>query len=56
MKSILELNETKVPAVRIDPTLDKFDKVVLFSEKLENANNMLKKTNFVNVIGKMRNS
>jgi hypothetical protein len=56
MKSILELNETKVPAVKIDPALNKYDKVVLFPEKLAMANEMLKKTNIANIIGKKLNS
>jgi hypothetical protein len=56
MKSILELNETKVPAVRIDPALNKYDKVVLFPEKLAKANEMLKTTNFVEIIGKKLSS
>jgi len=52
MKSILELNDKKVPAVRIDPALNKYDSVVLFPEKLAIANEMLKKSNFTEVIGK----
>lgn len=56
MKSILELNETKVPAVRIDSTLNKYDKVVLFPEKLEKANAMLKNSNLADVIGKKYSS
>ena len=41
---MLEINENKVPAVRIDPTLDKYDDVVLFPEKLTKANEQLKKS------------
>jgi hypothetical protein len=52
MKSILELNKTKVPAVRINPALNKYDKVVLFPEKLAKANEMLAKTNFADFIKK----
>ena len=52
MKTILELNKTKVPAVRIDSALNKYDKVVLFPEKLAKANGMLKNSNFAEVIGK----
>lgn len=55
MKTILELNEKKVPAVKIDPALNKYDKVVLFPEKLKKANEMLKKTNFIDVLGKKNN-
>ena len=44
MKTMLEINENKVPAVRIDPTLYKYDDVVLFPEKLTKANEQLKKS------------
>lgn len=54
MKSILELNETKVPAVKIDPALTHYEKVVLFPEKLAKANDMLKKSNFADVIAKKK--
>ena len=37
MKSILELNEKKVPVVRIDKSLNKYSHVVLFPEKVEKA-------------------
>jgi hypothetical protein len=43
---MLEINEKKVPAVRIDPSLDKYDNVVLFPEKLAKANEQLKKSGF----------
>ena len=46
MKNMLEINEKKVPAVRIDPLLNKYDKVVLFPEKLSKANEQLKKSGF----------
>jgi hypothetical protein len=52
MKSILELNDSKVPAVRIDPALSKYDKMVLFPEKLAKANEMLKTTNLIQVLAK----
>ncbi len=44
MKNMLEINEKKVPAVRIDPSLDKYDNVVLFPDKLAKANEQLKKS------------
>ncbi len=50
MKSILELNQTKVPAIKIDKGLNKYDKVVLFPTKLEKANEMLNNTNFIKAI------
>lgn len=37
MRSILELNEKKVPVVRIDKSLNKYDKIILFPEKVEKA-------------------
>jgi hypothetical protein len=46
MKTMKDLNKKKVPPVRIDPSLDKYDKVVLFPEKLAKANKELKKTGF----------
>lgn len=46
MKNMLEINEKKVPAVRIDPSLDKYDNVVLFPEKLAQANEQIKKCGF----------
>ena len=49
MKNMLEINEKKVPAVRIDSSLDKFDNVQLFPEKLSKANEQLKKSGFPKV-------
>jgi hypothetical protein len=46
MKNIPELNEKRVLAVRIDSSLDKYDNVVLFPEKLAIANEQLKKSGF----------
>ena len=43
---MLEINKKKGPAVRIDPSLDKYDNVVLFPEKLAKANEQLKKSGF----------
>jgi len=42
MKSILDLNEKKIPVVRIDKVLNKYDNVVLFPEKVEKAKEMLR--------------
>jgi hypothetical protein len=41
---IKELNERKAPIVVIDKSLNKYDNVVLFPEKLAKANEILKKT------------
>lgn len=42
MKKITELNDKKVPVVRIDKSLNKYEKVVLFPKKVAKANKMLK--------------
>lgn len=44
MKNMFEINKKKVPAVRIDAALDKYDNIVLFPDKLEKANDQLKKS------------
>lgn len=41
--NIKELKKKKVPIVRIDNSLNKYEKEVLFPEKLEKANEMLRK-------------
>ena len=46
MKTILEINKKKIPAVRIDSSLDKYDDVVLFPDKLAKANKNIKKSGF----------
>jgi hypothetical protein len=43
MKVLTELKKRKIPIVKIDKSLNKFDDVILFPEKLEKANEMLKK-------------
>lgn len=43
MKIPNELKKRKIPIVKIDKSLDKFDDKILFPEKLEKANQMLKK-------------
>lgn len=40
--TIKELNKTKTPIVKINKALDKLAEKVLFPEKLEEANNILK--------------
>lgn len=40
--NIKALNKSKLPIVRIDKSLDKFKDKVLFKDKLENANKVLK--------------
>lgn len=41
-KFIQELNESKVPIVIIDPSLEKYRDIVLFPEKLARAEELLK--------------
>lgn len=43
MKSIEELNNSKVPIVIIDKSLDKLNNVVLFPEKVEKAKETIAK-------------
>ena len=43
MKTIEELNASKVPIVIIDKSLDKLDEVVLFPEKVKKANETIAK-------------
>lgn len=42
MKIIKEIEKRKIPIVRIDKSLNKYDDIVLFPEKLEKANEMLR--------------
>jgi hypothetical protein len=56
MKTMLEINDSKVPAIRIDPSLDKYDDVVLFPEKLAKANKMIDKSGFPKLPSKKYNS
>jgi hypothetical protein len=42
MKTVQELNKSKVPIVRIDHSLNQYRDKVLFPEKLAKANEMLK--------------
>lgn len=43
---MLEVSSQQRLAVRIDPSLDKYDHVVLFPDKLAKANEQLKKSGF----------
>jgi hypothetical protein len=42
MKNVQDLNNRKVPIVRIDPSLEKYRENTPFPEKLEKVNKMLK--------------
>ncbi len=43
MKVIKEIKRRKIPIVRIDKSLNKYDDIVLFPDKLEKANDMLRR-------------
>ena len=42
MKTVQQYNNRKVPIVAIDPALEKYREKIMFPEKLEHANQMLK--------------
>jgi hypothetical protein len=42
MRTIFDSHKKKVPVVATDPTLDRYDKIVLFPQKLEKANKKIK--------------
>ncbi len=41
--NIRELNKTNLPIIRIDDSLEKYKKMPLFQEKIDKANETLKK-------------
>ncbi len=43
MNITTQLKKRKIPIVKIDKSLNKYDDVVLFPDKLEKANEMLRK-------------
>ena len=42
MKTIKELNEKKVPIIKIDNSLEKYVKMPIFQDKVDKANEMLR--------------
>ena len=42
MKTIKELNEKKIPIVRIDNSLEKYKAMPIFQNKVDKANEMLR--------------
>lgn len=42
MKSIKELNERKIPIVKIDKSLEKYKNIALFQDKVDKANEVLR--------------
>jgi hypothetical protein len=47
--NIKEINKKNVPIVQIDKSLNKYNNVVLFPEKLEKANEMLRTVGLPNL-------
>ena len=43
-----ELKNRKIPIVKIDDALNKYDDIILFPDKLEKANEMLRKLGVLN--------
>jgi len=43
MRTVAEIKNRKAPIVRVDSSLDKYDDKILFPDKLEKANEMLRK-------------
>lgn len=43
MKTIAELNASKIPLVIIDKNLNKLDSIILFPEKVEKAKKIISK-------------
>jgi len=43
MKVITEIKKRKIPIVRVDNSLKKYDDKILFPDKLKKANEMLRK-------------
>jgi hypothetical protein len=43
MKNIQELNDSKLPIIRIDSSLEKYKTLPIFQEKVDDANVVLKK-------------
>ena len=41
--NIKDLNQKKVPIVKIDKSLNKYNDIIIFPDKLEKANEILKK-------------
>ena len=43
MKTIKEINQKKIPIVRIDSTLEKYKSMPIFQDKVNKANEVLRK-------------
>lgn len=49
MKSIKELNKKNIPIVRIDKSLEKYIDMPIFQDKVEKANEVLRKVGLPNL-------
>ncbi len=54
MKKIKELNKLKLPMVKIDKSLGEYKDKVLFKEKVEKANETLKKVGLPKTLQKLK--
>ena len=52
MKTIKELNQKKIPIVRIDSTLEKYKNMPIFQDKVDKANEMLRKVGLPKLVVK----
>lgn len=48
MNVTMEIKKRKIPIVRVDNSLNKYDDIILFSDKLKTANEMLRKIGLPN--------
>ncbi len=56
MKTGEKINKKNLFHARVDPSMDKYKDVILFPEKLKQANENLKKTNILEFIKKNEES
>lgn len=54
MKKIDELNKSKLPIVKIDKSLNEYKDKILFKEKVEKANETLKKVGLPKTLQKSK--
>ena len=52
MKTIKELNQKKIPIVRIDNTLEKYKNMPIFQDKVDKANEVLRKVGLPKLVVK----
>ena len=52
MKAIKEINQKNIPIVRIDNTLEKYKKMPIFQDKVDKANEVLRKVGLPKLVVK----